>query len=117
MTKLEELEEAVAAAKRDVAVAEALKNEYNRKADMAREEVGKADRRLDEARVALEEAVTEQYQAIHGKPVSFDDRYEFEKRWDARIEGERKYREEREAQRKAEKAAVDVLTVSTNPGV
>ncbi|QED11586.1 hypothetical protein PP914_gp096 [Arthrobacter phage Qui] len=117
MTKLEEFEENVAKAKRDLAVAEALSSEYGKKLAMAREEVHQADRRLDEARISLEEAVTEQYQAIHGKPVSFDDRYEFEKRWDARIEDERKYREEREAACKTEKEAVDVLTVSTNPGV
>lgn len=86
MTKLEELEEAVAAAKRDVAVAEALSSEYRNKAALAEEEVRYSVIRLDRARHVLEAAVLEKHDAIHGQPVSFDDRMAFEKRWDSRID-------------------------------
>jgi flagellar biosynthesis GTPase FlhF len=102
MPKLEELEEGVAAAKREVAVAEALAKEYRRKQHMAEEEAGRASHRLNEAREALEEAVLKQHEAIHGKPVSFDDRYEFEKRWDAKVAEQQRRQEEYVAHREAE---------------
>lgn len=109
MTKLEELEEVVAATKREVAVAEALATEYRRKQQMAEEEVSLANRRLDEARLALEAAIADRHDAVHGKPVSFDDRMEFEKRWDARLEERQKRYAEREAKRKATQGILDEL--------
>lgn len=109
MTKLEELEEVVAATKREVAVAEALATEYRRKQQMAEEEVNLANRRLDEARLALEGAIADRHDAVHGKPVSFDDRMAFEKRWDARLEERQKRYAEREAKRKATQGILDEL--------
>lgn len=85
MSLLEEFAEAVAVAKREVTVAEALEHEYRGKLRMAEEELGHASRRLHEAQLILDNAAVDLNEAAHGKPVSFEDRMDFEKRWDARI--------------------------------
>lgn len=85
MSALDEYTEAVAVAQRELYVAEELLIEQQRKLKMADEEVSAAHRRFDEARKALSDAAIAKHEAIHGKPVSIDDRFEFERRWDARV--------------------------------
>lgn len=93
MSALDQYTEAVAAAHREVAVAEALLKEHKDKLRMAEEELSDSHRRLSNAQRDLSNAVVEAHEAVHGKPVSIDDRFEFERRWDARI-AEQKARHE-----------------------
>lgn len=83
---LEKFTEIVASATRDVSVTEALVREYRGKLRMAEEELSAAHHRLSDGRRGLEDAVVAKHEAIHGQPISVDDRLEFEKRWDAHLE-------------------------------
>jgi hypothetical protein len=114
MTKLEEFTEAVAAATREVSVAEALVREHQGKLRLAEEEAENSRRRLDAARRELEKAVLEKHEAIHGKPVSFDDRMEFEQRWDARLAENKAIQAERDQRRLGEIKARDAKIISAN---
>jgi hypothetical protein len=114
MTKLEEFTEAVAAATREVSVAEALVREHQGKLRLAEEEAENSRRRLDAARRELEKAVLEKHEAIHGKPVSFDDRMEFEQRWDARLAENKAIQAERDQRRLEEIKAWDAKIISAN---
>jgi chromosome segregation ATPase len=98
MSALDEYTEAVAAAQREVDVAKALLSDHQDKLRMAEAEVNASNQRLDDARHALSNAAVAAHEAVHGRPVSIDDRFEFERRWDARV-----------AERKAKRDATNAL--------
>lgn len=104
MSALDKYTEAVAVAQREVYVAEALWNDHKGKLRLAEEEVSDSNRRLGAAQNALAKAAVEAHEAVHGKPVSFDDRMEFEKRWDARVESAKAKNAAYEADMKERKA-------------
>lgn len=85
MSALDKFTEAVAAAQREADVAKALLREHKHKLRMAEEEVQISQRRLEQTQADLSEAAVKLHEAVHGKPVSIDDRFEFERRWDARF--------------------------------
>lgn len=89
MSAIDKYTEAVAAAQRESDIAEALWVEHKSKLKLAEEEVNNSNRRLEAARHALSQAAVDAHEAVHGKPVSIDDRFEFERRWDARVEAAR----------------------------
>lgn len=113
MSALDKYTEAVATAQREVHVAEALLNEHKGKLRLAEEEVSDSRRRLDDARYELSNAAVAAHEAVHGKPVSIDDRFEFERRWDARVAEQKAKQEAYAAYKKdleeKEKAKLDAL--------
>lgn len=93
ITPLDEATEAVAIAQREVYVADSLSHEYRNKMRMADEELSAANRRLTDARVALEQVVLDRHADVHGHLLVDEDRSEFEKRWDAKMNELRAKRE------------------------
>lgn len=99
---LDKYTEAVASAERDVYVGQALVREHESKLTLAREELDASRKHMYRAKQDLERAAVALHEAVHGKPVSFDDRYEFEKRWDAKVAANEAKKAEAEAKYQAE---------------
>jgi ribosome-binding protein aMBF1 (putative translation factor) len=116
VSALDKYTEAVALAQREVYVAEALLSEHRGKLRLAEEEVSDSNRRLETAQNALSRAAVEAHEAVHGKPVSFDDRMEFEKRWDARVDAARAKKALYEADMAAKAKAKQDLLDEVNEG-
>lgn len=96
---LDELTEVVATAQRELDVSEALLRDHKDKLRMAEDEVNTSRRRHDAARISLAKAAVAKHEAVHGKPVSFEDRMAFEQRWDAKVAERKAYFEAQRAGR------------------
>lgn len=124
MSAMDNFTEAVALAQREVVVAETLVREHQNKLRLAEDEANESRDRLSKAKVALADAAVKAHEAVYGRPVSFDDRMEFEKRWDARVEENnrrleviRKMDEEYAAECKALREAAEAAEAESLPSL
>jgi len=101
-TKLIELSEAFAAAKRKAKVAESLTTELRRKLTLSEDEENAANRELDKAAYAFEQEALVIHEETHGQFINDDDRAAFQERWDLEVARVRQIRAERDARWRAD---------------
>jgi len=85
-TPLDRATETVAIAQREVRVANSLVSEYRHKMRLADDELSAASDRLYRAQNALGQIALDRHASTYGHPLTDEDRSEFEKRWDTKVD-------------------------------